>query len=76
MRTTVTLAPDVSAAVEHLRKERSIGLSTAVNELIRAGLSSASRPQAFRQRTFAAELLLDVTNVADALEILEGVDHP
>lgn len=76
MRTTVTLAPDVSAAVEHLRKERAIGLSAAVNELIRAGLSSASQPQTFRQRTVPAELTLDVTNVAEALEILEGNDRP
>lgn len=39
MRTTVSLADDVAAAVQRLRKERSIGLSEAVNELIRAGLT-------------------------------------
>ncbi|MEA2130053.1 MAG: hypothetical protein QOJ85_2944, partial [Solirubrobacteraceae bacterium] len=39
MRTTLTLADDVAAAVEKLRRERSIGLSEAVNELVRAGLT-------------------------------------
>lgn len=75
MRTTVTLATDVAAAVERLRKERAIGLSEAVNELIRAGLRAkpASRPP--RQRTFKAGLRIDVTNVAEALEILEGPNH-
>jgi hypothetical protein len=38
MRTTLTLADDVAAAVEALRRERSSGISEAVNELCRAGL--------------------------------------
>ena len=36
VRTTLTLADDVAAAVERLRHERSIGLSEAVNKLVRA----------------------------------------
>jgi Arc/MetJ family transcription regulator len=72
MRTTIRLEDDVAAAVERIRRERSIGLSEAVNELVRAGLRSRpeeSRP--FRQRTRAMGLRLDVTNVAEALERLE-----
>jgi hypothetical protein len=38
LRTTVTLADDVADAVEPLRPERSIGVSEAVNELVRARL--------------------------------------
>lgn len=75
MRTTVTLAPDVAAAVERLRKERHVGLSEAVNELVRAGLLAKPGMRTITQRTFAAGLKIDVTNVAEALEILEGPIH-
>ncbi|MBI2965685.1 MAG: ribbon-helix-helix protein, CopG family [Chloroflexi bacterium] len=73
MRTTVTLDDDVKAAIERLRRQRSIGLSEAINELVRAGLAvrrRARRP--FRQRARAIGLRVDVTNVAEALEVLEG----
>lgn len=72
MRTTVNLDDDVAAAVARLRRERSVGLSEAVNELIRAGLSRRTQPRSFRQRTEALGLRVDVTNVAEALEVLEG----
>jgi hypothetical protein len=72
MRTTVTLAPDVAAAVERLRREREMGVSDAVNELIRAGLRGKPASKPLRQKTFKSGLRIDVTNVAEALEILEG----
>ena len=72
MRTTVTLAPDVAAAVERLRRERDMGVSEAVNELIRAGLREKPAAKSLRQKTFKSGLRIDVTNVAEALEILEG----
>jgi hypothetical protein len=73
MRTTINLADDVAAAVEQLRRERSIGLSEAVNELARSGLAhqEASQPR-FVQRTHKLGLKIDVTDVAEALEQLEG----
>ena len=72
MRTTITLADDVVAAVERLRRERSLGLSEAVNELIRAGLV-ADRPQArFTQKTHDLGRGVDYTNVAEAVETLDG----
>ncbi len=40
MRTTVTLDPDVAAAVSHLRTERGIGVSAAINDLVRRGLAT------------------------------------
>jgi hypothetical protein len=40
MRTTLSLDDDVAAAVQRLREERHVGLSEAVNELIRAGLAA------------------------------------
>jgi hypothetical protein len=72
MRTTVTLDNDVAAALERLRRERSIGLSEAINELIRAGLTARRPRRPFRQQAQPIGLRIDVTNVADALELLEG----
>lgn len=76
MRTTVTLADDVSAEVQRLRRERSIGVSEALNELARAGMVQKQVPRRrFEQRTHALGLGVDVTNVAEALELAEGVDY-
>lgn len=72
MRTTVTLADDVAAALEQLRRERAIGLSEAVNELVREGLAAESGPFEFRQVTHSMGAGIDVANVAEAIEILEG----
>jgi hypothetical protein len=72
MRTTVTLAADVSAAVEQLRRERSLGLSDAVNELIRRGLAARPEARRFRQVSHPVGLRIDVTDVADALEVAEA----
>lgn len=74
MRTTLSLDDDVTAAVQRLREERHIGLSDAVNELIRAGLAAPARRPAFRQRTASLGLRIDVSSVADALERLDGVE--
>jgi hypothetical protein len=72
MRTTLSLDDDVAAAVQRIREERHIGLSDAVNELIRAGLAAPARRTAFRQRTANLGIRVDVSNVADALERLDG----
>jgi hypothetical protein len=73
MRTTVTLADDVAAAIEQLRRERSIGVSEAVNELVRAGLTKPDRPAApFRQKSHDLGRGIDFDNIADTLETLDG----
>jgi predicted DNA-binding ribbon-helix-helix protein len=72
MRTTVTLADDVAAAVDRVRRERSVGVSEAVNELIRAGRRTPSPPRPFRQSSARLGLRIDVTDVAEALEELDG----
>jgi Arc/MetJ family transcription regulator len=76
MRTTISLDDDVAAAAEQLRRERHIGLSEAVNSLARAGLRAhqAAR-RTFRQRTSSLGLRVDVSNVAEALELLDGTGH-
>lgn len=72
VRTTLSLDDDVTAAVRSFRRERQIGLSEAVNELIRAGLSAPPRRKVFQQHTADLGLRVNVTNVAEALELLEG----
>ena len=74
MRTTVRLDPEVAAAAERLRSERGIGLGEAVNELARAGLARGQKPRSFRQRTTHVGLRIDVTDVADTLEMLDRHD--
>ncbi len=72
MRTTVSLDDDVAAAVQRLRAERNIGLSEAINELVRAGLAVPRQRTRFVQRTFPMRSRIDVTNMGEALELLEG----
>jgi Arc/MetJ family transcription regulator len=75
MRTTISLDDDVAAAVQRLRAERSLGLSEAINELIRSGLRVKRPRRQFEQQSRRIGLHVDVTNVAEALELLEGPDH-
>ncbi|GAB2459268.1 hypothetical protein GCM10027062_43890 [Nocardioides hungaricus] len=75
MRTTIRLDDDVVAAAERLRRERGIGLGEAVNELARAGLArNGGRRTPFLQRTADLGAGIDVTNVAEALELLDEWD--
>jgi hypothetical protein len=75
MRTTVVLEDDVAAAVARLRQERSLGLSEAVNELVRAGLRAKEAPRSLVERPRPMGALVDVTNIAEALDALEGPGH-
>ncbi|HWX45268.1 MAG TPA: CopG family transcriptional regulator [Solirubrobacteraceae bacterium] len=72
MRTTVTLSEDVVAAVEKLRRERGVGLSEAVNDLVRSGLTATRSTQPFRQKTHDFGDGLDVSNIAETIETLDG----
>jgi Arc/MetJ family transcription regulator len=72
MRTTITLADDVVAAVEKLRRERSIGLSEAVNDLVRAGLIERRPSSPFRQKAHDLGRGVDFSNVAETIETLDG----
>jgi hypothetical protein len=73
MRTTVTLADDVAAAVEQLRRERGTGVSDAVNELVRRGLAGSPARKEFRQQTSAmGESTVGVDDIAGLLETLDG----
>ncbi len=75
MRTTVTLDDDIAAAVSRLRRQRGVGVSEAINQLARAGLAVRPPRPPFRQRSVPLDLRIDVTNVAEALEQLDGPSH-
>ena len=76
MRTTVKLDQDVAAAVEQLQRSEGIGLSEALNRIARAGLARREEGKRFRQRTARmGAFSVDVSNVADALEVAEGAEH-
>ncbi|MGI8533919.1 MAG: ribbon-helix-helix protein, CopG family [Candidatus Limnocylindrales bacterium] len=72
MRTTVRLDDDVVAAVERIRRDAGMGLSEALNHLARSGMVERPSPRAFKQRTVRLGLRIDVSDVADAIETLEG----
>ncbi|MBA2697064.1 MAG: ribbon-helix-helix protein, CopG family [Actinobacteria bacterium] len=74
MRTTIELDPDAARAVQELRRARGVGTSAAVNELIRAGLLAEHRPKPFTPRTRSMGIRIDVSNVAEALDLLDGSD--
>lgn len=76
MRTTVEFDPDTARAIERLRKAEGVGVSEAVNRLIRQGLVAKPAAGTFRQRTHRLGLKVDVSNVAEALELLEGSGEP
>lgn len=72
MRTTVTLADDVAASLEELRRERGVGLSEAVNDLVRAGLTAKRPTSTFRQEAHDLGRGVDVSNIGETLETLDG----
>jgi hypothetical protein len=78
MRTTVTLDDDVVKALEALRRERGLGTSAALNELVRRGLAvpAAGRGEPFRQRTSTmGPSRVPLDDIGAALELLEGDGH-
>ncbi|MDR0592947.1 MAG: hypothetical protein LBG60_06765 [Bifidobacteriaceae bacterium] len=79
MRTTVRLDPEVAAAARELSRTRHMSLSQAVNSLAVAGLEHSRGPMraAFKQPVERmGAMMIDVSKVAEALDLLEGPDAP
>jgi hypothetical protein len=72
MRTTVVLDSDVAAEVDRLRRE-GLGVSEALNLLARRGMADQRTAKAvkYQHRTSKVGLKVDVTNVADVLDLLD-----
>jgi hypothetical protein len=76
VRTTITLDPDVAAAVKQVQAEQHVGVSQAVNDLVRRGLAATPERRRFVQTTHAMGTpLLPLDNIAEVLEVLEGPAH-
>jgi hypothetical protein len=73
VRTTIEFDADTAKAVDDVRRELGVGVSEAVNTLIRRGLLPRRDAPAFRQESRELGLKIDVSNVAAALEDLDGV---
>jgi hypothetical protein len=76
VRTTINLEDDVASEVAKLQRERGIGLSAAVNELARAGFRNARQDYQYEHVTHDMGALVDLSDVADVLELLEEADRP
>ncbi len=74
MRTTIEFDDDVAAAVARLRREKGMGVSEVVNDLIRSGLIPRGEATSFRQSTHRLGMKIDVSNIAETLDFLEGAD--
>ena len=72
MRTTVELEPDTAEAVRALCQEKGRGMSEAVNELIRRGMRVEPHRRALVPRTQRLGIRIDVSNVAEAIDLIEG----
>ncbi len=74
MRTTLRLDDDVAAAVRRLQADDGIGLSDAVNSLVRRGLSAATPIDPYRIEPVALGARVDYTNIGDTLDLLDEFD--
>lgn len=72
MRTTVSLEPDVLKAVERLRHDRELGLSEAINELVRRGLGVAQTDTEYTLETRPLGAKVDISNIGDVLDLLDA----
>lgn len=75
MRTTFTLEPDVAAEVEAVRRRDGLGISEAVNRLIRAGMVSQRPVYRYVDRSTALGLKVDITNIGEVLDLLDDADQ-
>jgi metal-responsive CopG/Arc/MetJ family transcriptional regulator len=74
MRTTITLSEDVAAGINKVRRERGLGLSEAVNDLIRVGLMDRRERRHIQFPTHDMGIEIDVRDIGEALETIERHD--
>lgn len=76
MRTTLNIDAEIAQHLSQLAHERNRSLSRVANEVLQAGLRTISRealPTPFEPRVHdSGRPLLDVTDTAEALDVLDG----
>ncbi|HEY1841065.1 MAG TPA: CopG family transcriptional regulator [Mycobacterium sp.] len=73
MRTTVVIDSDVATEIERLRRA-GMGLSEALNLLARRGMaenSTSANTVRYQHRTSKIGLKVDLTNVAEVLDLID-----
>jgi hypothetical protein len=74
MRAWLRLDDDVAAEVDRLRRDEGLGLSEAVNRLIRRGLTPSSSSARYLHESGPLGLRADPSNVADVLDLLDRLE--
>ena len=75
MRTTITVADDVAAELDRLRRQDGLGPSEALNLLARRGMARRSGARAgYVHESADLGLRTDVHNVGEILELLDDVE--
>lgn len=72
VRTTVSLDPDVEAAVEQLRRQDRVGLSEAINVLVRRGMIESPPTRRHTLPSFDLGIRIDVSNIGEVLELMDS----
>lgn len=78
MRTTLRLDPDVVAAIDRYRTDSGAGLSDAVNDLVRRGLTHTPTEERYTLEPVSLDAWFDYTNIGETLALLdewEREDH-
>ena len=74
MRTTITVADDVAAEMERLRREQGLGPSEALNLLARRGMTAPRVDYVYTPITFDMGYTIDVTNIGEVLDMLDQLE--
>jgi hypothetical protein len=72
VRTTIKFDADTAKVIADRVKRQGKGVSEVVNELIRSGLTATPARAPFVPMTAPLGIRIDVSNTADALDLLEG----
>ena len=67
----MTLAADVAAAVEGMRRAEGIGVSEAVNRLVRDGLAKPAAVPRYEHSSYELGQRIDVTDIGEVLSLLD-----
>lgn len=70
-RSAFSLDSDVAIEVQRLRREEGLGLSEAINTLIRRAMTNLEPPEPYEHKTAPIGIKVDITNIADVLEVLD-----
>ncbi len=72
MRTTITLADDVYAEMERLRRTEGLGPSEALNMLARRGMATRSPRVDYVHLPRELGIQVDVMNIGEVLDLLDA----